>query len=285
MLWKEKGVLKDSNICFFHPSDALCAQYFYMRSCGSFHCEKNYSIQREGNRLPLFFYVVDGYLHLRYQGAAYCAGPDEILLVNGSVPHHYYCSEACRFLFFHYGGPLADAMTDRLISQNGGPLFRLSNAPQIFKAIHEPIVRLCYQEQLSDFDLSILVYTVLCRIQSARDSVSLAAPGHSALVLRAAEYMRQNIERPLSRREIAAALQVSPDYLSHLFSEETGCSLIEYHARLRIDHAKFILSTTDIRIAELADLLGYSSPAAFINAFKARRGISPQKYRSLYNAR
>ena len=74
-------------------------------------------------------------------------------------------------------------------------------------------------------------------------------------------------------------------YLSHLFSQETGCSLIEYHARLRIDHAKLILSTTDIRIAELAELLGYSSPAAFINAFKARRGITPQKYRSRFNTR
>lgn len=285
MIWNEKGLRRDSNICFFHPADTMRSQYFTMLSCGSFNCDCDYSIKREGGRTPLFFYVVDGYLHLRYRGAEHTAGPDEILLINCNESHHYYCSGDCRFLFFHFSGPGAAEMTDRLVDQNGGPVFRLSNAAQIFKTIHEPIVRLCYQEQISDFDLSILVYTVLCRIQSARDRSSLAAPGHSALVLRAIEFLRRNVGRPLSRREVADALQVSPDYLSHLFSQETGCSLIEYHARLRIDHAKLILSTTDIRITELAELLGYSSPAAFINAFKARRGITPQKYRSRFNTR
>lgn len=285
MIWREKGVCKDSNICFFHPPDTIRDQFFTMHSCGSFNCDRDYSIKREGSRTPLFFYVVDGYLHLRDQGGAHTAGPDEILLINCGEPHHYYCAGDCRFLFFHFSGPNAEDVTDRLIEQNGSPVFRLANAPQIFKAIQEPILRLCYQERISDLDLSILVYTVLCRIQAARDGVSLGAPGHSALVLRAIEFMREHVGRPLSRREIAAALQVSPDYLSHLFADETGCSPIEYHARLRIDHAKLILSTTDIRVAELAELLGYSSPAAFNNAFKARRGLSPQQYRNRLNVR
>ncbi|HIT13137.1 MAG TPA: AraC family transcriptional regulator [Candidatus Scatomonas merdigallinarum] len=34
-------------------------------------------------------------------------------------------------------------------------------------------------------------------------------------------------------------------------------------------------------IFELADSLGYSSAASFINAFKARRGVSPARYRKL----
>ena len=38
-------------------------------------------------------------------------------------------------------------------------------------------------------------------------------------------------------------------------------------------------------VAEIADFLGYSSSASFINAFRMRRGISPNQYRKLYAGR
>ena len=67
--------------------------------------------------------------------------------------------------------------------------------------------------------------------------------------------------------------------LTHLFKEETGISPIEYVAMTKINYAKNILKTTENSITEIADLLGYSSDASFINAFKKRAGISPARFR------
>ena len=47
----------------------------------------------------------------------------------------------------------------------------------------------------------------------------------------------------------------------------------------KINYAKNILKTTENSITEIADLLGYSSDASFINAFKKRAGISPARFR------
>ena len=61
-----------------------------------------------------------------------------------------------------------------------------------------------------------------------------------------------------------------------------GCSPIEYHARQRIEYAKACLIYGSAGVAEISELLGFSSPAAFINAFKARCGITPLQYRNMH---
>ena len=85
-------------------------------------------------------------------------------------------------------------------------------------------------------------------------------------------------EQPVSD-ELSRQASLSPYYFAHLFKEETGISPIEYVAMTKINYAKNILKTTENSITEIADLLGYSSDASFINAFKKRAGISPARFR------
>lgn len=63
----------------------------------------------------------------------------------------------------------------------------------------------------------------------------------SLLVKQALAYLQQNYHQPVSREEIANAVNTNPSYLSRIFSQEVGISLWDFLARLRVEIAKEML--------------------------------------------
>jgi AraC-like DNA-binding protein len=53
---------------------------------------------------------------------------------------------------------------------------------------------------------------------------------------------------------------------------------MEYYRRLRIEEARRRLRAGDMNIAQVADALGYSSPAAFSRQFKHQMKMTPREY-------
>lgn len=287
MIWKETGVLKDSYMSYFNPS-VLFREYFtYMVSCGSFHCDDRYSVKKDGSRHPIFFYITEGELNFAYEGQHFSAKQNEIVILNGYKPHHYFCQSSCEFLFFHFDGAQVPALIDRLISDNGSPLFRLESAREILEKINEPITRLCHQERASDAMLSSIVYSVLCMIPVSGTSSNLYIPSRmqispDMMSYRVIEYVDQHIDRNYTIQELADYAGLSRYYFMRRFRQETGYTPQEYIAVAKINYSKLMLRTTALTVSEISERLGYSSPASFINAFRARRGIPPNQYRKLY---
>lgn len=284
MIWKETGVCKDSYMCFFSPPDTFKQHYYYMISCGYFHCNSEYHVKDKGSRPPIFLYLVDGSLELDYESHHYTARADDVVLINCYNPQQYYCTDHCEFLFFHFAGQSTPGLVDYLIHQNKGPVFTLPNASDIYKTIKDPIMRLCYQEQISDAFLSSIVYSALCMMQPNGQSASVTALPYSESTAETIHYINNHITEQLSLKELAEHVNLSPYYFAHLFKKETGYSPVNYVSITKINYAKLMLRTTTISVAEIAVSLGYSSPSSFINAFKAQRGISPQKYRQKNSA-
>lgn len=280
MIWKETGVKEGSYMCFFNPSSMFKNYYYYMVSCGYFQCDEKYNIKNEGTRPPLFIFVISGSLELIYHSRHSIAHANEVILINCYNPQQYYCSDNCEFLFFHFDGKSAQNVTDHLIAQNGSPIFALNNAIDIYHNINEPIMKLCYQEQASDSFLSSVVYSTLCLLQSTNDTLSSTISPYSDMAAKVVDYIKSHIEQHFTLQELADYAHLSPYYFSHVFKKETGYSPLEFVSMTKINYAKLMLRTTSISISEIAESLGYSSSASFINAFKARRGISPKKYRN-----
>lgn len=83
----------------------------------------------------------------------------------------------------------------------------------------------------------------------------------------------------LSLIMVAKALRVSPQYLSRIFRTGTGTTFINYVTRVRIRKAIELLTQYDLKIYEIAEAVGYSSPHYFSSAFKKTLDISPLEYR------
>jgi AraC family transcriptional activator of pobA len=80
-------------------------------------------------------------------------------------------------------------------------------------------------------------------------------------------------------RAYASALGVSADHLSEVVRGYDGGGAKAMVDERLMREARRLLATTDLRIAEVAERLGYDEPTHFTRAFRRSSGISPQRFR------
>jgi AraC-like DNA-binding protein len=81
----------------------------------------------------------------------------------------------------------------------------------------------------------------------------------------------------------ASQLNLSPRYLSDCLKQLTGQTTHQLIHDKLIEHAKEILSTTELSISEIAYRLGFEFPQSFSKLFKAKTSFSPLEFRQLFN--
>ncbi|OXS53725.1 hypothetical protein B1A99_29170 [Cohnella sp. CIP 111063] len=84
---------------------------------------------------------------------------------------------------------------------------------------------------------------------------------------------------PLSIDELAKHVHLTPNYISNIFREAVGESIIDYLTKIRMKHAVRLLADESVRIYEVAEQTGYNSTSYFSVVFKNIYGISPKEYR------
>lgn len=92
-------------------------------------------------------------------------------------------------------------------------------------------------------------------------------------------YIQENYQQPLNTQNLSEHFNFSPAYLSKLFREYKALSPTEYITALRIDKAKeLLLSSNNLKIKEVATLVGYDDSLYFSKVFKKITGISPKQF-------
>ena len=92
-------------------------------------------------------------------------------------------------------------------------------------------------------------------------------------------YMRANIDKILSVKDLAERVQLSGSHYSGLFRSKIGASPIEYFINLKIHYACQLLSQTDFKINFIAQKIGYDDSFYFSRLFKKINGKSPKEFR------
>ena len=105
--------------------------------------------------------------------------------------------------------------------------------------------------------------------------------GYSLLVRKVLTMIDADLTADLSLRAQAELLNVNSSYLSTLFKKETGATLTEYVNKKRVEHAIFLLNTTNLQIQSIAQHCGIPDVNYFTKTFKKYIGKTPKEYRDL----
>ena len=103
--------------------------------------------------------------------------------------------------------------------------------------------------------------------------------GYSPTVQKVINHINLNLSEPHTLKSLAALCHISPSYLSSLFKQETGSTLIDYINTQRVKRAAQQLTTTDRSISEVAEEMGILDVNYFAKIFKRTFGMTPTRYR------
>ncbi len=102
---------------------------------------------------------------------------------------------------------------------------------------------------------------------------------NDAIVNKAVVFMRNNIKSKLNVADISDLVSLSVSHFTKLFKISTGMSPIDYFINLKMQKACQLLYSNDLKIKQVALMLGYDDPYYFSRIFKKNMGLSPEEYR------
>ena len=92
-------------------------------------------------------------------------------------------------------------------------------------------------------------------------------------------YMQEHLAEEISLSVLAEEFHLNAQYISQLFKSKIGVGFLAYLTNIRMEHAKKLLLTTPLSIAEVSEQSGYGDYRVFTKTFKRSEGITPSQYR------
>lgn len=155
---------------------------------------------------------------------------------------------------------------------------------QIYREINLPIDNFSQEITISNIDL-LLTYSN----RYYNRQFIVRKPINHSLVQKVEQILEEYFENVASKEGlptatfIASKLNLSSKYLSDCLKQYTGQTTQQIIHDKLIEKAKIALSTTELRINEVAYQLGFEFPQSFIKLFKTKTNQTPLEYRQSFN--
>ncbi len=123
------------------------------------------------------------------------------------------------------------------------------------------------------------------RLQTPAGSNELVAMALSLLDETVARLIHTQGQASIDIQSIASELSVSVRSLNRHFREALSTTPMEYIQQKRLEHAEELLKTSNLSIADIANLSGFQDPQHFARRFRKSFGVSPRQYRITVRAK
>ncbi|MDQ0197997.1 response regulator transcription factor [Neobacillus ginsengisoli] len=94
------------------------------------------------------------------------------------------------------------------------------------------------------------------------------------------KYLQANFDRDVKLQEISDHFYISREYISRKFKQEFNVNISDYIVKIRMDKAKSLLKNSQLKIYEIANMIGYQDDKYFRKVFKKVEGVTPNEYRA-----
>ncbi|AFY90545.1 helix-turn-helix transcriptional regulator [Chroococcidiopsis thermalis] len=150
-------------------------------------------------------------------------------------------------------------------------------ARQILQCPYRGVAKRLYLEAKALELMAMLVGQEL-EIQDKKSSPHLFKPDVIERIHHARDILLKRLHNPPSLIELARAVGLN-DYLLKLgFRHCFGTTVFSYLHCYRLEQARQLLETGEMKVSEIADLVGFRSQSYFAAAFRTKFGLCPKQY-------
>lgn len=95
------------------------------------------------------------------------------------------------------------------------------------------------------------------------------------------QYIDEHFTENITLQQLSELTNLNKYYLVHSFKEYNGTSPINYLITKKVTEAKRLLETTNLSVAKIASLVGFSSQSYFSQVFKRETRTTPNAWRKM----
>ena len=105
-------------------------------------------------------------------------------------------------------------------------------------------------------------------------------PGIESKIAQVKEFLARNAHKKVTLQDAAAAVFLSPKYLSRIFKQHSKKGFNDFKLACKIEYAKKLLKDSAYTVEQISDNLGYANPESFIRQFKKITKSTPSQFRA-----
>ncbi len=271
---------EDKNAVALNAGNRVSDAYPYMVNCAGFISIATpfTSFNTNGRADYYLMYINEGHLRMDISGEMIRVGAGDAVIFPPKYKYHYTLSGngSISYYFTHFTGSHAAALLDQLGFTSLPTVFHAGHSDEAMRGFSDMFEAYTQGGALRDPSVSsALVQVLVALARACRASKSPIPPERSL------GYIHSFYAEDISIPELAAMEGLSASRYNAVFKAAVGVSPIQYITDLRIRHACSLLKATNLQIKEIGAAVGYRDNHFFSKVFKAKMGVSAQKYRDI----
>jgi len=147
---------------------------------------------------------------------------------------------------------------------------------QIYADLFEAVGQFSREPSLA----SARVWHALWKAVTLSEGYESGQPAAHRAVRLASEAIEQRLGSRIAVAELADLANVTPSYLTRLFQEAYGESIVGHVRRRRMERASELLQRSNLPIKMVASTVGFSDLQQFNKAVRSHYGMSPREWRA-----
>lgn len=262
--------------CLLHITDIG----FYPKA--SFHFRKR---TEEEARQYILMYCIEGEGWFEIDGVRQIVMTDHYFIIPKNKAHAYGSNNKNPWTIYwiHFDGEKANYFSeglDKPVRISPEKESRIEDRLHLFEEIFSTL-RNGYSKNNLNYSITGLFHFLgsLKFMGAYRESLSTNQKPRD-VTDEAIHFMRENIRKRLTLKEISDYVGFSTSHFSTLFKLKTGYSPLNYLSQLKIQEACHYLDFSDLRINQISLMIGFDDPFYFSRIFTKTMGSSPSEYRS-----
>lgn len=217
-----------------------------------------------------------------YENREHLIKPGDVFVFSPRTPHEYYpTTNEWKIYFFVFTGDCIENLF-RYFKFEQAEVFSAGNYDEEFRELCNKLM-----DTDDDYLRSMYVYEMIGMLSLLSkhnpESAVLAGSERYRKTAPVLDYIRKNYKKQISLDELAELIDVSKSYLCRVFRETYHMTPIKYLQNYRIDRAKELLISTDIKTKFLCEEVGFNDTSYFCMTFRKSEGMTPEEFRNLHN--
>lgn len=279
------GDLVNSNRIIYTATTFAKNNLIHLQEAGTTQAVQPHKSTRSKLSSYLFFIVKKGSGTLEYDNQTHYIKTGDCVFIDCKKEYSQ-CSSLnlWEIQWVHFYGPNISSIYKKYIERGGLPCFSTNH----YTSYEDILTTIHTIARSDDFIKDMNIYSKLTELLTLLMSDSWHKDAFKKLnntkrdLQVVKEYLDVNYSDKLTLDSLSEQFFINKYYLTRLFKEQFGLSLIDYLLHVRITHAKQLLRFSNLSIEKVGVQCGIPDANYFTRIFKKIEGNSPKEYRKMW---